>query len=40
MYYNLSVRHQGVTLTAEQLRELPVACLKDTGRDADEASRS
>jgi 4-hydroxy-tetrahydrodipicolinate synthase len=33
MYYNLpSV--SGVTLTAAQLRELPVACLKDTGGDA------
>lgn len=33
MYYNLpSVT--GVTLSAEQLRELPVACLKDTGGDA------
>jgi dihydrodipicolinate synthase/N-acetylneuraminate lyase len=33
MYYNLpSVT--GVTLTAEQLRALPVACLKDTGGDA------
>jgi dihydrodipicolinate synthase/N-acetylneuraminate lyase len=33
MYYNLpSV--SGVTLTAEQLRALPVTCLKDTGGDA------
>jgi dihydrodipicolinate synthase/N-acetylneuraminate lyase len=27
-----------VTLTAEQLRELPVACLKDTGGDASAAT--
>ena len=33
MYYNLPSA-TGVTLTAEQLRELPVACLKDTGGDA------
>jgi dihydrodipicolinate synthase/N-acetylneuraminate lyase len=33
MYYNLPSA-SGVTLTAEQLRELPVACLKDTGGDA------
>src|SRR5919199_4016648 len=30
MYYNLPSA-TGVRLTAEQLRELPVACLKDTG---------
>ena len=33
MYYNLPSA-SGVTLTAEQLRELPVTCLKDTGGDA------
>src|SRR5215207_3327628 len=33
MYYNLPSA-TGVTLTAAQLRELPVACLKDTGGDA------
>jgi dihydrodipicolinate synthase/N-acetylneuraminate lyase len=33
MYYNLPSA-SGVKLTAEQLRELPVACLKDTGGDA------
>ena len=33
MYYNLPSA-TSVTLTAEQLRELPVACLKDTGGDA------
>jgi 4-hydroxy-tetrahydrodipicolinate synthase len=33
MYYNLPSA-SGVTLTAEQLRELPIACLKDTGGDA------
>jgi 4-hydroxy-tetrahydrodipicolinate synthase len=33
MYYNLPGA-TGVTLTAEQLRELPVTCLKDTGGDA------
>ncbi len=33
MYYNLPSA-SGVTLTAEQLRQLPVACLKDTGGDA------
>ena len=33
MYYNLPSA-SGVTLTAEQLRELPVASLKDTGGDA------
>src|ERR671933_120000 len=33
MYYNLPSA-SGVKLTAEQLRELPVTCLKDTGGDA------
>src|ERR687884_867974 len=33
MYYNLPSA-TGVKLTAEQFRELPVACLKDTGGDA------
>ena len=33
MYYNLPSA-TGVTLTAEQLRELPIASLKDTGGDA------
>jgi len=33
MYYNLPSA-SGVTLTAEQLRALPVTCLKDTGGDA------
>ena len=33
MYYNLPGA-TGTVLTAEQLRELPVACLKDTGGDA------
>ena len=33
MYYNLP-GSTGVTLTAAQLRELPIACLKDTGGDA------
>ena len=33
MYYNLPSA-TGVRLTAEQLRELPVTCLKDTGGDA------
>jgi 4-hydroxy-tetrahydrodipicolinate synthase len=33
MYYNLPSA-SGVTLTAEQLRELPIASLKDTGGDA------
>jgi 4-hydroxy-tetrahydrodipicolinate synthase len=37
MYYNLPSA-SGVTLTAEQLRELPVACLKDTGGDATAAT--
>ena len=33
MYYNLPSA-SGVTLTAEQLGELPISCLKDTGGDA------
>src|SRR5918992_104243 len=33
MYYNLPSA-SGVKLTAAQLRELPVTCLKDTGGDA------
>jgi 4-hydroxy-tetrahydrodipicolinate synthase len=33
MYYNLPSA-TGVTLTAAQLRELPINCLKDTGGDA------
>src|SRR5262245_46849103 len=33
MYYNLPSA-SGVRLTAEQLRELPIICLKDTGGDA------
>jgi 4-hydroxy-tetrahydrodipicolinate synthase len=33
MYYNLPSA-SGIRLTAEQLRELPVTCLKDTGGDA------
>ena len=33
MYYNLPAA-TGVTLTAEQLRALPISCLKDTGGDA------
>jgi dihydrodipicolinate synthase/N-acetylneuraminate lyase len=37
MYYNLPSA-TGVTLTAEQLRELPIACLKDTGGDATAAT--
>ena len=37
MYYNLPSA-SGVTLTAEQLRELPIACLKDTGGDATAAT--
>jgi 4-hydroxy-tetrahydrodipicolinate synthase len=37
MYYNIpSV--SGVTVTAAQLRELPVTCLKDTGGDATAAT--
>ena len=37
MYYNLPSA-SGVTLTAEQLRELPIASLKDTGGDATAAT--
>jgi 4-hydroxy-tetrahydrodipicolinate synthase len=37
MYYNLPSA-TGVTLTASQLRELPIACLKDTGGDAGAAT--
>jgi dihydrodipicolinate synthase/N-acetylneuraminate lyase len=37
MYYNLPSA-SGVTLTAEQLRELPISCLKDTGGDATAAT--
>src|SRR5919199_339388 len=37
MYYNMPAV-SGVTLSAEQLRELPVACLKDTGGDASAAA--
>ncbi len=37
MYYNLPGA-SGVKLTAEQLRELPVTCLKDTGGDATAAT--
>jgi 4-hydroxy-tetrahydrodipicolinate synthase len=33
MYYNMP-GVSGVSLSAEQLRQLPVACLKDTGGDA------
>jgi 4-hydroxy-tetrahydrodipicolinate synthase len=33
MYYNLPSA-SGVRLTASQVRELPIACLKDTGGDA------
>jgi dihydrodipicolinate synthase/N-acetylneuraminate lyase len=33
MYYNLPGA-TGVRVTADQLRELPIACLKDTGGDA------
>src|SRR5919204_2922328 len=33
MYYNLPSA-SGVRLTAAQLRELPISCLKDTGGDA------
>jgi 4-hydroxy-tetrahydrodipicolinate synthase len=36
MYYNMP-GVSGVTLTAEQLSELPIACLKDTGGDASAA---
>ena len=37
MYYNLPSA-SGVTLTAAQLRELPISCLKDTGGDATAAT--
>ena len=37
MYYNLPSA-SGVRLSAEQLRELPVTCLKDTGGDATAAT--
>jgi 4-hydroxy-tetrahydrodipicolinate synthase len=37
MYYNLPSA-SGVTLTADQLRALPVTCLKDTGGDATAAT--
>jgi 4-hydroxy-tetrahydrodipicolinate synthase len=37
MYYNLPSA-SGVTLTADQLRELPITCLKDTGGDATAAT--
>ncbi len=37
MYYNMP-GVSGVTLSAEQLRELPVTCLKDTGGDATAAT--
>jgi 4-hydroxy-tetrahydrodipicolinate synthase len=37
MYYNMP-GVSGVTLTAEQLRRLPIACLKDTGGDATAAT--
>jgi 4-hydroxy-tetrahydrodipicolinate synthase len=37
MYYNLPSA-TGVRLTAEQLRALPIACLKDTGGDASAAT--
>jgi 4-hydroxy-tetrahydrodipicolinate synthase len=37
MYYNMP-GVSGVTLTAEQLRQLPIACLKDTGGDATAAA--
>jgi 4-hydroxy-tetrahydrodipicolinate synthase len=33
MYYNMP-GVSGVTLSAQQLRQLPIACLKDTGGDA------
>src|SRR5919108_4231502 len=36
MYYNMP-GVSGTTLSAEQLRQLPVACLKDTGGDASAA---
>src|SRR5919202_5803716 len=37
MYYNLPSA-TGVTLAAEQLRQLPIACLKDTGGAATAAT--
>jgi 4-hydroxy-tetrahydrodipicolinate synthase len=37
MYYNMP-GVSGVTLSAEQLRALPIACLKDTGGDASAAA--
>lgn len=37
MYYNMP-GISGVTVTAQQLRELPIACLKDTGGDASAAA--
>jgi 4-hydroxy-tetrahydrodipicolinate synthase len=37
MYYNLPSA-SGITLTAAQLRELPITCLKDTGGDATAAT--
>jgi dihydrodipicolinate synthase/N-acetylneuraminate lyase len=37
MYYNLPSA-TGQTLTVDQLRELPVSCLKDTGGDATAAT--
>jgi dihydrodipicolinate synthase/N-acetylneuraminate lyase len=37
MYYNLPSA-SGVTLTAAQLRQLPITCLKDTGGDATAAT--
>jgi dihydrodipicolinate synthase/N-acetylneuraminate lyase len=37
MYYNLPSA-SGVKLTAAQLRELPIGCLKDTGGDATAAT--
>jgi 4-hydroxy-tetrahydrodipicolinate synthase len=37
MYYNMP-GVSGVTVSAEQLRELPIACLKDTGGDASAAA--
>ena len=37
MYYNMP-GVSGVTLSAEQLRQLPITCLKDTGGDATAAT--
>ena len=37
MYYNMP-GVSGVTLSAEQLRQLPISCLKDTGGDATAAT--